>query len=153
MPRPDGAPLPGEGRASHGLGLVIIAGDYARVHYALVMASGALAIGRSVTLFFTMGASLALARLAGHPGWHGLEPDARGRSPRAQDDAFKARRIATIDELLAACLELGGRFMVCETGLKAQDLAAGDLRPEFAARVAGIVAFYQAAADAEIVVI
>ena len=59
------------------LSIAVFSGDFTRVHYALVMASGALAINRPVTVFFTMEASRAL--LAGDDidqGWHGLAPPA-----------------------------------------------------------------------------
>ena len=39
------------------LSLIIQSGEYDRVHYALVMASAALAVGKPVTLFFTMAAT------------------------------------------------------------------------------------------------
>ena len=53
------------------LSIVVYAGFYDKVHYALVMAAAAAAIGRPVTLFFTMGACHALKSPAdgGEPPW------------------------------------------------------------------------------------
>jgi peroxiredoxin family protein len=138
-----------------GLGLVVFSGDYGRVHYALVMASAALAIGRPVVLFFTMEACRALAatgRKAGpdSPGWHDLGPDAQGQGATRQDQDFARAGIARFEELLAACRDLGAEFMACETGLKACGLSASAIRPELRVTVAGIVSFYQAARNADI---
>ena len=137
--------------APRGLGLVVFSGDYARVHYALVMASAALAIGRRVVLFFTMEACRALAT-AGQsgPGWHDLGADAKGRSAVAQDSAFATARIATFEDLLDACRDLGARFIVCETGLRALGLASEALKPELGITIAGVVSFYQATKDADV---
>ena len=42
------------------LSIVVYSGKFDEVHYALVMASAAAAVGRPVTLFFTMDACIAL---------------------------------------------------------------------------------------------
>jgi peroxiredoxin family protein len=137
-----------------GLGLVVFSGDFSRVHYALAMASAALAIGRPAVLFFTMGATRALvARGGSAPGWHELGSDSDGISAAAQDRAFAAKRIATFEELLSACRDLGARFIVCETGLNALGLEREMLRPELSATVAGLVSFYQAAAEGDLLFI
>lgn len=138
-----------------GLGLVVFSGDYARVHYALVMASAALAIRRRVVLFFTMeacGALAAMGRISGpdHPGWHDLGPDAQGRSAPQQDEAFARAGIARFEELLVACRDLDADFMACETGLKACGLTASAIRSELRVTVAGVVSFYQATRNADI---
>ena len=52
------------------LSLVVFSGEFDKVHYALVMASGAQASNRETTLFFTMGACHAL-----------LKKDERGAYP------------------------------------------------------------------------
>ena len=57
------------------LSLVVFSGTYEKVHYALVMASAALASGRDVTLFFTMDASRALFAPS---GWRHLRTEVRG---------------------------------------------------------------------------
>ena len=97
------------------LSLIIQSGDYDRVHYALVMASAALAVGKPVTLFFTMAATRALTA-----GW----------ADNSRETAFAADGLATFEELLAACSELDATFMVCELGLRAEKLGRGDLRDD-----------------------
>ncbi len=102
------------------LSFVVFSGDYGRVHYALVMASAAAAIDKAVTLFFTMdGARTLLAKGApGAPDWSGEEA------------ANAAMGIATVEEMLAACLELGVVFMACDMGLKACGIDRADLRTD-----------------------
>ncbi len=113
------------------LSFVVLSGDYARVHYALVMASAAVAIDKAVTLMFTMdGARTLLAKDApGAPDWSDEEA------------ANAAKGIATIEELLAACLELGAVFMACDMGLKACDIDRADLRTDIEIGHGGATAF------------
>ena len=126
------------------LSIVVFSGDFDRVHYALVLASGAAAIGKAVTLFFTMEASRALMKPAddGSPSWRALPVASGGWADAgAMDDAFAARGVATFEELLAACPELGVRFLVCEMGLKAMDLSRADLRGDIPIEDGGVVTF------------
>ncbi len=113
------------------LSFVVLSGDYARVHYALVMASAAVAIDKAVTLMFTMdGARTLLAKDApGAPDWSDEEA------------ANAAKGIATIEELLAACLELGAVFMACDMGLKACGIDRADLRTDIEIGHGGGAAF------------
>jgi peroxiredoxin family protein len=112
------------------LAIAVHADTFERVHYALVMASAALAIDRPVTLFFTGRAVQALRA----DGWH--------RLPGAERDAdFRARRVAGFDELLAACGELGARIIACEMALRAEGVAAADLRTDLPILQAGVVTF------------
>ncbi len=113
------------------LSFVVFSGEYARIHYALVMASAAAAIDKAVTLFFTMdGARTLLA--AGAPG----APDWSG-----EEAANAAKGIATIEEMLEACLELGVRFMACDMGLKACDIDRADLRADIEIGHGGAASF------------
>lgn len=124
------------------LSIAVHAGEFDRVHYALVMASAAAASDRRVTLFFTGDAVHAVARGPGDaPGWHRLRaaPD----QAAARDAGLRARRVAGFEELLAACGELGVRLIVCEMALRAADLDpnAGVLRPDLELEIAGVVTF------------
>jgi peroxiredoxin family protein len=126
------------------LSIVVFSGDLDKVHYALVLASGAAAVGKAVTLFFTMEASRALMRPApdGRPAWRALPVAGGGWTDAgAMDDAFAVRGVATFEELLAACPELGVRFLVCEMGLKAMDLSRADLRDDIPVEDGGVVTF------------
>ena len=114
------------------LSLIFQSGDYDRVHYALVMASAALAIGKPVTLFFTMAATRALTA-----GW----------ADDTQEAAFAADGLATFEELLAACSELDATFMVCELGLRAEKLNREDLRDDIQITDGSAVSFLSDASD------
>lgn len=108
------------------LSLIIQSGDFDRVHYALAMASAALATGKPVTLFFTMDGTRALT-----PGW----------ADAAREAALRDKGLATFEELLDACRELEATFMVCELGLRACGLTADDLRPGIAIAEGSAVSF------------
>ncbi len=114
------------------LSLIIQSGDYDRVHYALVMASAALAVGKPVTLFFTMAATRALTAV-----W----------ADNSRETAFAADGLATFEELLAACSELDATFMVCELGLRAEKLGRGDLRDDIQITEGSAVSFLSDASE------
>jgi len=143
-----------EGARSGRLSLVVLDGGYDRVHYALSMASCAAAVGRNATLFFTMGALYALAKdTDGAPGWTRLGAAAGGTPAEARDAEHAEAGIATFEELLGACVELGVTVMVCEMGLKAEGLTAADLRPDVPVTEGGLVTFLGAAKDGGQVVV
>lgn len=126
------------------LSIAVFSGDFDRIHYALVMASGqAAAADAPVTLFFTMWAVRALRRADGdgQPGWSDLVCGEGDMTATALDKRFAERGVATFEELVAACRELGVRFIVCEMGLRALGIAAADLRDDIAIERAGIVTF------------
>jgi len=125
------------------LSIVVQSGAFDRVHYALVLAAAAAAVGTPVTLFFTMGGARALAadRADGTPGWYGLGPDEAGRDPGAADAHLTARHIGGFEELLEGCVALGVRFLVCESGLLAIDLTVSGLRADVPVEVTGAVSF------------
>ncbi len=97
------------------LSIVLQSGEFDRVHYALVLASAALATGKPVTMLFSMEATRALV-----PGW----------ADTAKETELARKGLATFAELMEACRELGARFMVCEMGLRATGLARADLDPD-----------------------
>jgi len=108
------------------LSLVIHSGDYSRMHYALVMASAAVAIGKPVTILFAGTSVRALAKTY-------VKPD--------EDHRIKALRVAGFEELLAACRDLGARMLVCETALALCELKPAQLRGDLNLEVAGAVTF------------
>ncbi|MFZ4405898.1 MAG: DsrE/DsrF/DrsH-like family protein [Paracraurococcus sp.] len=118
------------------LGILLLAGDHDRAHYALVVATGAAALGREVTLFAT-NAGCGLFR-ADRP----LEADPR-------ETVLAGRGVAGIATLLDAAAELGIRRIACEAGLRAEAIPAADLLPGI--EVAGIVTFLTAVGDGQIV--
>jgi len=120
------------------LSLVIFSGSFEKVHYALVMASAALATGREVTLFFTMDASRALLAPS---GWRHLRTEADGATATSIDLSFSTRGIGSFEELLSACASLGAKFMVCEMGLRALGLENEATRDELSIETGGVVTF------------
>lgn len=116
-----------------GLAIIVHAGAFDRVHYALVMAAAAAAIDRRVSLFFTMDACNALRPPEDLGDWAAPEKD------------FSDKGLATFGELLSACAELGASITVCEMGLKAVGLAPSDLRRDMPIAVTGAVTFLNAA--------
>jgi peroxiredoxin family protein len=132
-PQPSGLPpLP--------LGIILHSGDFARAHYALMMANAALAMGREVVLFATMAGIGAFTR----EGWRGL--------PGAEADArLSLCGVAGFADLLAAAIEMKLRLIVCDAGLKALALTEADLDPALPGEIAGLVTFYEAVGDGSIV--
>lgn len=126
------------------LSIVLFAGGFDRVHYALVMASAAAATNRRVTLFFTGRAlnTLLAEDADGAPGWHRLDPADDGSRPAERDGFFTANGLAGFEELLEACVMLKVTVMACEMGLRALGLPAGvALRPDVPVKTGGVVTF------------
>jgi len=94
---------------------IIQSDDYDKVHSALVLASAALAIGKSVTLFFTMSGTRTLTH-----GW----------VKKGQEEIFKKKGLATFETLLDACNKMDASIMVCPMGLSSVDLTDQDLRKD-----------------------
>jgi peroxiredoxin family protein len=118
------------------LGVLLLSGGHERAHYALVLATGAAAVGRQVMIFATN----AGCRLfdAARP----LEGDAR-------EARLAARGVAGIGPLLAVAADLDIRRIACEAGLRAEDMAAEALLP--GVEVAGVVTFLHAVGAGQIV--
>jgi len=123
------------------LSMVLYDGHFDKVHYALAMASSAAVLDKPVTLFFTMNACKGLMK-----DWRDM-PVSRGQQNGSEenggqmDDRFADQKIATYEELLSACVELGVTFMVCEMGLAARELSASDLRDDVPVTPGGLVTF------------
>jgi peroxiredoxin family protein len=110
-----------------GVSVIVRSGDYESAHYALALASAAVAVNQKAVLFFTMGGLRALM----------------GPPPRLTDwqrDATnKSRGVGDFETLLQACIELGCRFIVCEMGLRSLGIDRSELRADVPFIVAGIV--------------
>ena len=118
------------------LGILLVDSGHERAHYALVMASGAAALGRDVVLFATNGGCRLL--LADCPFL---------QDPR--EAHLTARGVASIGTLLEAIAALGVRRMVCEAGLKAEDLGAAPLAP--GVERAGVASFLSAVGQGQMI--
>ena len=110
-----------------GVSVILRSGDYESAHYALALASAAVAVNQKAVLFFTMGGLRALM----------------GPPPELEDwqrDAVnKQRGVGDFETLLQACIELGARFIVCEMGLRSLGIDKSELRTDVPFTVAGIV--------------
>ena len=110
-----------------GVSVILRSGDYESAHYALALASAAVAVNQKAVLFFTMGGLRALM----------------GPPPELEDwqrDAVnKQRGVGDFETLLQACIELGARFIVCEMGLRSLGIDRSELRTDVPFTVAGIV--------------
>ncbi len=126
------------------LSIVVYDGHYDKVHYALVIAAAAAAIGRPVTLFFTMGACHALKQAPGAndaPAWRAMPVSQGDGTGGERDDEFAAMKVATFEELLQSCIQFGVTFMVCEMGLRAEGLEGHPLRDDIPLEEGGVVTF------------
>jgi len=131
------------------LSVVVFSSDFDRVHYALVMASAGAATGMPATLFFTMGACRALLRPGpdGVPPWRAMTTTEGGMNGGEQDDFFRDQGVASFEELLAACVEMDVRFIVCEMGLRALGVNQDALRDDIPMDFAGVVTFLRDASN------
>ncbi len=125
------------------LSIIIYDHHFDKIHYALVMASAAAAVGRSVTVFFTMGACEALRVNTedGVPAWAGMPLSDEDGSGVDRDTFYRRSGVATMEELIEACIAFDVRFLVCEMGLRAKGLEKSALRPDLNAEHSGVVTF------------
>jgi len=114
-----------------GVSIIVRSDRYEDVHYALAMASAAVAVNKPAVLFFTMG---GLRALTGPPpmlvDW-------------ARDALNRERGVGDFETLLQACIELGVRFIVCEMGLRSLSIDRSALRSDVPFIVAGIVTLFE----------
>ncbi len=111
-------------------GVMLLSGTHDRAHYAFMLATGAAALGRDVTLFATNGGCRALLA-----DWRTLDDAGR-------DAIIVARGVAGLDTLREAAAELGIHTIACEAGLRAEAIDPALLQPGIV--VAGIASFLEA---------
>ncbi len=111
---------------SGGLSIILRSDKYEDAHYALAMASAALAVNQPAVLFFTMGGLRALMTPPALQDW-------------GRDALNRQRGVGDFETLLQACIELGARFIVCEMGLRSLGVDRAALRKDVPFTVAGIV--------------
>ncbi len=119
------------------LGILLISAGHERAHYAFVMAAGAAAVGRAVTVFAT------------NEGCHALASDWSLMAGAARDGLVRVAGVAGLDELRTAAAELGVRLMACDAGLRMAGVDPAGLLP--GVEVAGVPSFLAAVADGQIV--
>ncbi len=118
-------------------GVLLLSGAHDRAHYAFVLATGAAALGRGVTLFATNAGCRALMQ-----DWRGLEDAGR-------DTVIAGRGVAGLDVLRDAATELGVRLIACEAGLRAEAFDPAALLP--GVEIAGVATFLEAVRGGQIV--
>jgi peroxiredoxin family protein len=135
--------MPADQTAVRPLAIVLHAGTFERVHYALVMASAAAAIDVPAIVFVTGPALRAFAEAP--VGWRTLDSEEGRAGGAARDDAFGRAGVARFEELVSAAVELGVRFIACEMGLRAENMTAAELRADIPFEHAGFVTLLNAA--------
>ncbi len=90
--------------AAPGFGVLLLSGAHDRAHYAFVLATGAAALGRRVTLFAT------------NAGCRALLADWRTMEAAERDALVRSRGVAGLDVLREAAGELAVRLIACEAG-------------------------------------
>jgi peroxiredoxin family protein len=113
--------------------VVVLSSAFEHVHYALATAAAAAAIDRPTTLFFAQGAVRAIAGTKASPGWHRLaveDAGLGGKDAATLEAAFRIRGVASFEELLTACQDLGITLLVCSMGLRVADLTRQQLRTD-----------------------
>lgn len=118
------------------LGVLLLSGSHERAHYALVVATGAAALGREVALFATNAGCRLFLRDAP------LLADPR-------EALLVSRGVAGIAVLMEAAIDLGIRRIACEAGLRAEGLEGAPLAPDV--EVAGIATFLNAVTTGQVV--
>ena len=124
-------------RPSAKLGILLLSGEHARAHYAFVLATGAAALGRAVTIFAT------------NTGCHALLADWSGLADAGRDAVITARGVAGLDTLRDAARELEVRLIVCEAGLRAEGLDQAALLE--GVEIAGVATFLAAVGDGQLI--
>ena len=119
------------------LGVLLLSGVHDRAHYAFVLATGAAALGRAVTVFAT------------NQGCRALLADWRSLADASRDGVIIARGVAGLEVLREAAAELGVRLIACEAGLRAEAIDAAGLMPSV--EVAGVATFLEAVGSGQIV--
>ncbi|AFW02301.1 hypothetical protein BAR24_12355 [Gluconobacter oxydans] len=107
--------------------------SWQRAHYAMIVAAGALSLGRTVTIF------------AGGRSVHALAKDWSGLKDITSDADLDSRGVPSFRDLRDAVVELGAHLMVCETGLALTGLTPDTLCETVSIR--GIVTFLEQAGD------
>ncbi len=115
------------------LSILLVSRTHERVHYGFVLAAGAAAIGREVTVFATNGAL------------HGLCADWSALEGAANDALLSERGVAGLAELREACRSLGVRLLACDAGLRGEAIDAARLLP--GVEVSGVTTFLAGVGD------
>ncbi len=160
---PDAAPMQ---ELPHDKTIVVFSGDLDKVLAAFVIATGAAAMGRKVTLFFTFWGLNALRRLervkvrkgfldrmfglmmprgSRHLGLSRLNMG--GAGPILIRRVMQAKGIASLEELMAQARQAGVRVVACQMSMDVMGIKREELLPEV--EVAGVASYLAASETAD----
>lgn len=146
--------------------IIVFSGDLDRVMSALILASGAAAVGMQVSLFFTFWGLTALRNgtlVAGDDAlskaFTALTPSGLSRLGVSRMNAggigakmlrtmMKQKGVATPEELLDLCRESGVRIIACTTSMDVMGLSPNDLVA--GVEIGGVATYLGDAADSKI---
>jgi peroxiredoxin family protein len=143
------------------LSLIVFSGDFDKTIAAYTLASGALAVGYEVNLFFTFWGLNGIKVKQGRAfigkalldrffnflmGGRKKLPLSRlnfgGISPVLMTGMMRKNNVATLEELLEATKALGGNFYACEMAMHILGVKKEDLIPEVK-KVLGVATFLE----------
>jgi len=129
--------------------IVVHSGDMDKLYSALIISTGALAMGMAASLYFTFwglerlikgkleGGSLSRMHLLGLGKWM-----VRRRMKRAN--------VASLERLLQDFKELGGKIIACEMTMEIMGIKRDDLRQDLIDEYGGVGAYIQEARESSI---
>jgi peroxiredoxin family protein len=150
------------------LSLIVFSGDFDKTIAAYTLASGALAVGYEVNLFYTFWGLNGIKLKQGRAfigkalldrffnflmGGRKKLPLSRlnfgGISPVLMTGMMRKNNVATLEELLEATKALGGNFYACEMAMHILGIKREDLIPEVK-KVLGVASFLELAQGGEV---
>jgi peroxiredoxin family protein len=148
-----------EANAIKKLSIVSFSGDFDKLTAVFTLATGAVAVGYEVNLFFTFwGLNAIKIKKRRSPVGKGLLPkifgfmmgglkvapvsrlNCFGISPKIFNFLMKKNNVATLEELVDAAKELGVNFYACEMAMHILGIDKSDLIPEVR-EVLGVASF------------
>lgn len=118
------------------LGVLLRSGSHEAAHYALILATGAAALGRGVVVFATNAGCCLLLETTP------LSADSR-------EALLVERGVAGIGTLLEAARDLGVRLIACEAGMRAEAIEPESLAE--GVEIAGVATFLSTVGAGQIV--
>ncbi len=127
--------------------LVVLSGDFDKAFAAFTIASGAAAAGMEVVMFFTFWGLKAIqtgkltgkglfGRMAGLMNRGGLDAigpsrlNMGGMGRWMFKKMMREKGVAQLPELRQACIDLGVKFLPCQTSMEVMEVTCEDLIPE-----------------------
>jgi peroxiredoxin family protein len=119
------------------LTLMLHSGDHDKIYSALILGTGALAMGMDVSMYFTF---YALERLK--KGELDAGPvsraDPTGEGRREMTERMAAAKMVPLEQLMESYRDLGGRVIACEATMAAMGLNREALREDWIDAYGGV---------------